>query len=71
MLSKDIFKTYCSKRNFLSGQIWGLFKTANDAFSSEHFVNFCEKGSKKCVLAAYHMRDFFGGTRTGNAGAEM
>ena len=49
----------------------GLFKTANDAFSSEHFVNFCEKGSKKCVLAAYHMRDFFGGVRTGNAGADM
>ena len=49
----------------------GLFKTANDAFSSEHFVNFCEKGSKKCVLAAYHMRDFFGGTQTGSAGAEM
>ena len=57
--------------HFLSDQIGGLFKTANDAFSSEHFVNFCEKGSKKCVLAAYHMRDFFGGVRTGNAGAEM
>ena len=70
-LSKNIFKTGCSKRDFLSDQIGGLFKTANDAFSSEHFVNFCEKGSKKCVLAAYHMRDFFGGVRTGNAGAEM
>ena len=68
---KKIFKTGCSKRDFLSDQIGGLFKTANDAFSSEHFVNFCEKGSKKCVLAAYHMRDFFGGVRTGNAGAEM
>ena len=68
---KIFFKTGCSKRDFLSDQIGGLFKTANDAFSSEHFVNFCEKGSKKCVLAAYHMRDFFGGVRTGNAGAEM
>ena len=68
---EKIFKTGCSKRDFLSDQIGGLFKTANDAFSSEHFVNFCEKGSKKCVLAAYHMRDFFGGVRTGNAGAEM
>ena len=68
---KYFFKTGCSKRDFLSDQIGGLFKTANDAFSSEHFVNFCEKGSKKCVLAAYHMRDFFGGVRTGNAGAEM
>ena len=62
---EKIFKTDCSKRDFLSDQIGGLFKTANDAFSSEHFVNFCEKGSKKCVLAAYHMRDFFGGVRTG------
>ncbi|MFQ8836904.1 MAG: hypothetical protein ACLR8L_03205 [Oscillospiraceae bacterium] len=68
---KYFFKTGCSKRDFLSDQIGGLFKTANDAFSSEHFVNFCEKGSKKCVLAAYHIRDFFGGVRTGNAGAEM
>ena len=68
---QNIFKTDCSKRDFLSDQIGGLFKTANDAFSSEHFVNFCEKGSKKCVLAAYHMRDFFGGTQTGSAGAEM
>ena len=70
-VSKIFFKTGCSKRDFLSDQIGGLFKTANDAFSSEHFVNFCEKGSKKCVLAAYHMSDFFGGVRTGNAGAEM
>ena len=38
---------------------------------SKYFVNFCEKGSKTCVLTAYHMRDFFGGVRTGNAGAEM
>ena len=38
---------------------------------SKYFVNFCEKGSKKRVLTAYHMRDFFGGVRTGNAGAEM
>ena len=68
---EKIFKTGCSKRDFLSDQIGGLFKTANNAFSSEHFVNFCEKGSKKCVLAVYHMRDFFGGVRTGNAGAEM
>lgn len=68
---KIFFKAGCSKRDFLSDQIGGLFKTANDAFSSEHFVNFCEKGSKKCVLAAYHMRDFFGGVRTGSAGAEM
>ena len=60
-----------SKRKNLLDQIGGLFKTANDAFSSEHFVNFCEKGSKKCVLAADHMRDFFGGVRTGSAGAEM
>ena len=71
MLPKKFLKTGCSKRDFLSDQIGGLFKTANDAFSSEHFVNFCEKGSKKCVLAAYHMRDFFGGVRTVNAGAEM
>ena len=56
---EKIFKTGCSKRDFLSDQIGGLFKTANDAFSSEHFVNFCEKGSKKCVLAAYHMRGLF------------
>ena len=55
---EKIFKTGCSKRDFLSDQIGGLFKTANDAFSSEHFVNFCEKGYKKCILAAYHMRDF-------------
>ena len=26
---------------------------------SKYFVNFCEKGSKKCVLAAYHMRGLF------------
>ena len=70
--SQNIFsKQAVQKRDFLSDQIGGLFKTANDAFSSERFVNFCEKGSKKCVLAAYHMRDFFGGVRTGNAGAEM
>ena len=59
MLPKKFLKTDCSKRDFLSDQIGGLFKTANDAFSSEHFVNFCEKGSKKCVLAAYHMRGLF------------
>ena len=60
--------SFCVPKIFFQNR---LFKTANDAFSSEHFVNFCEKGSKKCVLAAYHMRDFFGGVRTGNAGAEM
>ena len=36
-----------------------LFKNANDEATRKHFVNFCEKGSKKCVLAAYHMRGFF------------
>ena len=60
MLPKKFLKTGCSKRDFLSDQIGGLFKTANDAFSSEHFVNFCEKSSKKCVLAAYHMRNLLG-----------
>ena len=59
MLPKKFLKTGCSKRDFLSDQIGGLFKTANDAFSSEHFVNFCEKGSEKCVLAAYHMKGVF------------
>ena len=71
MLSKDIFKTYCSKRDFLSDQIGGLFKNTNGASLRKHFANFRRSGSKKCVLAAYHMGDFFGGVRTGSAGAEM
>ena len=29
------------------------FQNANDASSHKHFVNFCEKGSKKYVLTAY------------------
>ena len=47
------------------------FQNANDTSVRKYSVNFCEKGSKKCVLAAYHMRDFFVGVQTGNAGAEM
>ena len=30
---------------------------------SKYFVNFCEKGSKKCVLAAYHMGGLFRETK--------
>ena len=33
---------------------------------SKYFVNFCEKGSKKCVLAAYHMGGLFRETKNVN-----
>ena len=56
---EKIFKTGCSKRDFLSDQIGGLFKTANDASFWKHFVNFCRNRSKKHVLAAYHMGGLF------------
>ena len=49
-----LFKTRFSVR--LNG---GAFKNANDEATRKHFVNFCEKGSKKCVLAAYHMGGLF------------
>jgi len=67
MLPKKFLKTGCSKRDFLSDQIGGLFKTANDAFSSKHFVNFCEKGSKNRVPVAYAVRGFFRGDTAQNA----
>ena len=65
------FQNRLFKTRFSVGLNRRTFQNANDTSVRKYSVNFCEKGSKKCVLAAYHMRDFFGGVRTGNAGAEM
>ena len=35
------------------------FQNVNAEAMRKHFVNICEKGSKTCVLTAYHMRGLF------------
>ena len=46
------FRRGVTKTAFCVGLNGGAFKNANDEATRKHFVNFCEKGSKKCVLAA-------------------
>ena len=53
-LFKTRFSVGLNRRTFW-GSLWRV--------RSKYFVNFCEKGPKKCVLAAYHMGGLFRETK--------
>ena len=53
------FQNRLFKMRFSVGLNRRTFQNVNAEAMRKHFVNICEKGSKTCVLTAYHMRGLF------------
>ena len=60
---KIFFQNRLFKTRFSVGLNRRTFWESRWRVRSKYFVNFCEKGSKKCVLAAYHMGGLFRETK--------